>query len=65
MIPRRAIAAGMGNNTFRATDITAYLKNGGTLEKAAPWRITDRPTTQLHERRSGDFSLDDIDRILI
>jgi hypothetical protein len=25
----------IGNHTFRATGITAYLKNGGTLEKAA------------------------------
>ena len=27
---------------FRATGITAYLKNGGTLEKAAPWRTMPR-----------------------
>jgi hypothetical protein len=25
----------VGNHTFRATGITAYLKNGGTLENAA------------------------------
>jgi integrase/recombinase XerC len=25
----------IGNPTFRATGITAYLENGGTLEKAA------------------------------
>jgi integrase len=39
MIRRRAMAAGImtkiGNHSFRATGITAYLKNGGTLEKAA------------------------------
>jgi integrase len=39
MIRRRAAAAGienkLGNHSFRATGITAYLKNGGTLEKAA------------------------------
>src|SRR5690606_33414506 len=39
MIQRRAAVAGIGtavcNHTFRATGITAYLKNGGTLEKAA------------------------------
>jgi integrase len=38
MIRRRAASAGIetkiGNHTFRATGITAYLKNGGTLEKA-------------------------------
>ncbi len=39
MIQRRAEAAGIDTavccHTFRATGITAYLKNGGTLEKAA------------------------------
>jgi hypothetical protein len=39
MIRRRAAAAGIAtkldNHSFRATGITAYLKNGGTLEKAA------------------------------
>jgi hypothetical protein len=38
IIQRRAAAAGIetkiGNHTFRATGITAYLKNGGTLEIA-------------------------------
>ena len=36
MIQRRARAANIttkiGNHTFRATGVTAYLKNGGTLE---------------------------------
>ena len=40
MIKRRAAAAGLSDkvccHTFRATGITAYLKNGGTLEKAPP-----------------------------
>jgi len=39
MVRRRALAAGIQtlihNHTFRATGITAYLKNGGTLENAA------------------------------
>jgi hypothetical protein len=38
MIRRRAAAADIetqiGNHSFRATGITAYLKDGGTLEKA-------------------------------
>ena len=44
MIERRARAAGIamriGNHTFRATGITAYLENGGTLqpEKTGCWR---------------------------
>jgi hypothetical protein len=39
MIRRRAAAAGiatkLGNHSFRATGVTAYLKDGGMLEKAA------------------------------
>ena len=35
MVQRRAAVAGIavkiGNHTFRATGITAYLRNGGTL----------------------------------
>jgi integrase len=42
MIQRRARAAGIrtriGNHTFRATGITASLKNGGTLESETPGR---------------------------
>ena len=40
MIRRRAATAGIatkiGNHSFRATGITAYLKNGGTLEMRIP-----------------------------
>src|SRR3546814_8827310 len=39
MVRRRAVAAeietAIGNHSFRATGITTYLKNGGTLETAA------------------------------
>ena len=40
MIQRRArrwptSTTKIGNHTFRATGVTAYLKNGGTLENAA------------------------------
>lgn len=70
MIQRRANAAGVGtavcNHTFRATGITAYLKNGGTLEKAANIaNHSSTRTTQLYDRRSDDVSLDEIERILI
>ncbi len=56
----------IGNHTFRATGITAYLKNGGTLEKAAliAHHASTR-TTQLYDRRSGEVSLDEVERILI
>ena len=70
MIGRRARAAGIetkvGNHTFRATGITAYLKNGGTLERAATMaNHSSTRTTQLYDRRSDDVSLDEVERIAI
>lgn len=70
MVRRRAAAAGIGtaigNHSFRATGITAYLKNGGTLEKAAAManHVSTR-TTQLYDRRSDAVSLDEVERVLI
>ena len=63
MIRRRAAAAGIatkrGNHSFRATGITAYLKNGGTLEKAAAMaNHASTRTTQLYDRRRDEVSLD-------
>lgn len=70
MIRRRARAADIetkvGNHTFRATGITAYLKNGGTLEKAAAMaNHASTKTTQLYDRRRDEMSLDEVERILI
>ncbi|MFS2175347.1 tyrosine-type recombinase/integrase [Rhizobium pisi] len=70
LVRRRAAAAGIStavcNHTFRATGITAYLKNGGTLEKAANIaNHSSTRTTQLYDRRDDDVSLDEIERILI
>ena len=70
MVRRRAAAAdiarAIGNHSFRATGITAYLKNGGTLEKAAVMaNHTSTRTTQLYDRRSDDVSLDEVERVLI
>lgn len=70
MVQRRALAAGVnphiGNHTFRATGITAYLKNGGSLEKAAHMaNHTSTRTTQLYDRRHDDVSLDEVERILL
>jgi site-specific recombinase XerD len=70
MIRRRALAAGIetkiGNHTFRATGITAYLKNGGTLEKAAAMaNHASTRTTQLYDRRRDEVSLDEVERIQI
>ncbi|MFM0122833.1 tyrosine-type recombinase/integrase [Paraburkholderia sp. RL18-101-BIB-B] len=68
MVRRRALAAGIdtriGNHTFRATGITAYLKNGGTLENAAAMaNHASTRTTQLYDRRHDDISLDEVERI--
>jgi site-specific recombinase XerD len=70
MIQRRAKAAGINTDvcchTFRATGITAYLKNGGTLENAANMaNHASTRTTQLYDRRSDEVSLDEVERILI
>jgi site-specific recombinase XerD len=68
MIKRRAAAAGIetkiGNQSFRATGITAYLKNGGTLEKAASMaNHASTRTTQLYDRRSDEITLDEVERV--
>jgi len=70
MIRRRAAAAGiatkLGNHSFRATGITAYLKNGGTLEKAAVMaNHASTRTTQLYDRRRDEVSLDEVELIVI
>ena len=70
MIHRRAQAAGIktkiGNHSFRATGITAYLKNGGTLERAASMaNHASTRTTQIYDRRNEELSLDEVERILI
>ncbi|QYE37046.1 tyrosine-type recombinase/integrase (plasmid) [Polymorphobacter sp. PAMC 29334] len=70
MVRRRATAAGIetaiGNHSFRATGITAYLKNGGTLEKAAAMaNHASTRTTQLYDRRTDEMSLDEVERVLI
>ncbi len=70
MVRRRAAAAGImtaiGNHSFRATGITAYLKNGGTLEKAAAMaNHASTRTTQLYDRRSDELTLDEVERVLI
>jgi site-specific recombinase XerD len=70
MIRRRATAAGivtkLGNHSFRATGITAYLKNGGTLEKAAAMaNHASTRTTQLYDRRRDEVSLDEVEKIMI
>ncbi|TWB09328.1 site-specific recombinase XerD [Nitrospirillum amazonense] len=68
MIERRRTAAGImtriGNHSFRATGITAYLKNGGTLENAAAMaNHASTRTTQLYDRRHEEVTLDEVERV--
>lgn len=70
MIKRRAKAAELSGavscHTFRATGITAYLENGGTIENAQAIAAHESPrTTKLYDRTSDELTLDEIERILI
>ena len=50
----------------RGTDITAYLENGGTLEKARQMAAhTSTRTTQLYDRREDRVTLDEVVKINI
>jgi site-specific recombinase XerD len=68
MIRRRAVAAGIqapiGNHTFRATGITAYLSNGGALEHAQSMAAHESPrTTKLYDRTKERLTQDEVERI--
>ena len=70
MIKRRAAAAGLPASTcchtFRATGITAYLSNGGTLEHAQQIAGHASPrTTKLYDRTADTVTLDEVERIVI
>jgi integrase len=53
-------------HTFRATGITAYLENGGTIEKAQQIAAHESPrTTRLYDRTREERTLDEIERIQI
>jgi site-specific recombinase XerD len=70
MVKRRAKAAGVSsricNHTFRATGITVYLSNKGTLEKAQHIAAHESPkTTKLYDRTSDAIDLGEIEKIII
>jgi integrase len=70
MIGRRAPAlrkrSKIGCHTFRATGLTAYLENGGTLENAQEIAAHESlRTTQLYDRRAEGVTLDEIEKISI
>jgi site-specific recombinase XerD len=69
MVRRWAMKAGVEtalcNHSFRAFGITAYLKNGGSLEKAQKMAAHEDPrTTKLYDRTSDEVSLDEVERIV-
>ena len=70
IVYRRAAGAGLDVraccHTFRATGITAYLENGGTVEKAQQIAAHESPrTTKLYDRTNDELTLDEIERIAI
>lgn len=70
MIKRRALDAGLPSSTcchtFRATGITAYLENGGTIENAQAIAAHESPrTTKLYDRTSDEITLNEVERIVI
>lgn len=70
MIKRRCRQAELGAvancHTFRATGITAYLLNGGTIENAQAIAAHESPrTTKLYDRTSDEITLDEVERIAI
>jgi integrase len=70
MVKRRARAADLGKklccHSFRATGITLYLENGGTIEKAQQIASHESPTTtKLYDRTSQHLTLDEIEKITL
>ncbi len=70
MVKRRIRNTGLPSrvscHTWRATGITAYLGNSGTLENAQLIAAHESPrTTKLYDRTSDDITLDEIERIVI
>jgi integrase len=65
-IEAAGIETRIGNHTFRATGITAYLKNSGKLDVAQQIANHASPRTiKLYDGRNDEISLDEIERITI
>jgi integrase len=70
MVIRQALASGLSErircHTFRATGMTGYLENGGTITKGQQIAAHESPrTTKLYDRTSDRITLDEIERIEI
>lgn len=70
MVKRRCEEVGLPeticSHSFRATGITTYLSNGGTLERAQKIACHENPrTTKLYDRTDDSITLDEIEKIII
>ena len=75
MVKRRAKAVGIEpglvigwrqKSGFRATGITNFIENGGSVEKAQQIAAhRDVRTTKLYDRSSEELTLDEIERVKI
>jgi integrase len=68
MLQRRAQDAGIPtavcNHTFRATGITAYLDNRGSLENAQAMAAHESPrTAKFYDRTDDQITLDEVETI--
>jgi integrase len=68
MIQGRVRQAGIetkiGNHSLRATGITDYLKNNGSLSEARKMAShADSRTTQLYDRRGDETSLEEYEKV--
>jgi hypothetical protein len=63
--PRPASQPSSGTIVSGRPAITAYLKNGGTLEKAQMANHASTRTTQLYNRRRDELSLDEVEQIRV
>jgi cytochrome c biogenesis protein ResB len=60
-VDRDCLSGGGSNHSFRATGITAYLANGGTLEHAQSMAAHESPrTTKLYDRTKERLTQDEI-----
>jgi integrase len=56
--------APIGDHSFRATGIAAYLANGGTLEEAQQIAAHESPrTTKLYDRTKERLMQDKVEQI--
>ena len=68
MIKKRALACGLNADvtchTFRATGITTYLANFGSLEEAQKLANHASPnTTKLYDRTSQDAIIEEVEKV--